>query len=61
MVDHINHLAQSLITIHGAEALAVAERAANNVRKLEMKKALGEWNLVIAEIKKLQKRRAAKP
>jgi hypothetical protein len=43
-----------LIAIHGAEALAVAERAANNVRKLEMKQALDKWKLVIAAIKKIQ-------
>jgi hypothetical protein len=54
MVDTINHLAQALIAIHGAEALAVAERAANNVRKLEMKQALDKWKLVIAAIKKIQ-------
>jgi hypothetical protein len=54
MVDQINHLVQSLITIHGADALKVAEHAAANVRKLGMVKALDEWNLVIAAIKKIQ-------
>jgi hypothetical protein len=54
MVDHINHLAQSLITIHGADALKVAEHAAANVRGLGMAKALAQRNLVIAAIKKIQ-------
>jgi hypothetical protein len=43
-----------LITIHGADALKVAERAAENVRQLGMVKVLDEWNLVIAAIKKIQ-------
>jgi hypothetical protein len=55
MVDTANHLARSLITIHGADALKVAERAAENVRQLGLAKALDEWLLVIAAIKKLQK------
>jgi hypothetical protein len=54
MVDTINHLARALITIHGADALKVAERAAENVRQLGMVKVLDEWNLVIAAIKKIQ-------
>jgi len=54
LVDTTNHLARSLITIHGARALEVAEQAANNVRKLGLTKPLDEWLLVIAAIQKIQ-------
>jgi hypothetical protein len=61
MVDTINHLARALVTIHGADALKVAEHAAANVRGLGMAKALDEWNLVITAIKKIQQFSPAKP
>jgi hypothetical protein len=52
-LDVTNHLARSLIKIHGTEALALAERAAENVRQLGMSRQLTEWNRVIAAIKKM--------
>jgi hypothetical protein len=39
---------------HREEALAIAERAAENVRQLGMLRQLAEWNRVIAAIKKMQ-------
>jgi hypothetical protein len=53
MPDVPNHLARSLIEHHGGEALALAERAAENVRQLGMDRQLAEWNRVIDAIKKM--------
>jgi hypothetical protein len=52
-LDVTNHLARSLIEHHGVEALALAERAAENVRQLGMLRQLKEWNRVIDAIKKM--------
>jgi hypothetical protein len=56
MADVAHALARSLIAAHGAGALAIAERAADNVRQIGMGKAkLEEWKRVIAAIKEMQK------
>jgi hypothetical protein len=55
-LDVTNHLARSLIEHHGIGALALAERAAENVRQLGMARQLTEWNRVIAAIKKMQEK-----
>jgi hypothetical protein len=54
MVDTTNHLARSLIAIHGADALAIAEHTADGLRRLGRTKRLDEWIQVIAEIKRIQ-------
>jgi hypothetical protein len=55
MADIANILALSLIAIHRADALKVAEQAADNVRPFGMATTLDQWNQVIAAIKKIQK------
>jgi hypothetical protein len=55
MPDVTNALARSLIAIHGTAALEIAERAAENVKQLQLAQAkLDEWNRVIAAIRKFQ-------
>ena len=54
MPDVAHALARSLIQIHGSEALAVAERAANNVRQLGMIEKTREWEEVIDIIAAMQ-------
>jgi hypothetical protein len=54
MADIANIVALSLIDIHRADALKVAEHAADNIRPLGMAKTLEQWNQVIAAIKKIQ-------
>ena len=46
--------ARALITAHGAEALAVAERAAANVGRLGMIEKMRWWERVAAAVKRLQ-------
>jgi hypothetical protein len=53
-LDVTNHLARSLMKLHGTKALPLAERAAENVRQLGMARQLTEWKRVIAAIKKMQ-------
>jgi hypothetical protein len=55
-MDVANHLARSLIEHPGPDALSLAERAAENVRQLGMKRQLEEWNRVIEAIKKAVER-----
>jgi hypothetical protein len=52
-LDVVNHLARALVNHHGEKALAIAERAAENVRQLGMDRQLAEWNQVIDAIKKI--------
>jgi hypothetical protein len=54
MVDDAKQLARSLITIHGADALAVAEHAAHNVLHLKTEAEVKEWARVIDAIKAIQ-------
>jgi hypothetical protein len=54
MEDDPERLARSLVAIHGAYALSVAQRAVDNVRQLGRLKALDYWNRVVAEIKRIQ-------
>jgi hypothetical protein len=49
------HTARSLIAIHGADALEIAERAADNLQRLGKTQRLDELIQVIAEIKRIQK------
>jgi len=53
--DDPKHLARSIVSIHGAYALSVAQRAMDNVRQLGRLKALDDWSRVVAEIKRNQK------
>jgi hypothetical protein len=46
--------ARALIAAHGAEAVAVAERGAANVRRLGMDERAMWWDRVAAAVKKLQ-------
>ena len=46
--------ARALIATHGAEAGAVAERGAANVRRLGMDERAMWWERVAAAVKKLQ-------
>jgi hypothetical protein len=55
MEDDPTEFARTLIAIHGAYALSVAQRAVDNVRQLGRLKALDHWTRVVAEIKRLQK------
>jgi hypothetical protein len=55
MEDDPERLARSLVAIHGAYALSVAQRAVDNVRQLGRLKALDHWTRVVAEIKRIQK------
>ena len=54
MPDVTHALARSLIALHGTDALAIAERAAENVRQLNMQTKTKEWQQVIEVIKELQ-------
>jgi hypothetical protein len=47
-------LALSLVAIHGADALRIAERGAANVQGMSPSKLAG-WKLIIAEIQDIQK------
>jgi len=49
-----HRMARSLIAIHGTGALAVAERAAANVRQLGMKEAERMWGAVAAAIRSIE-------
>jgi hypothetical protein len=53
-MDVANPLARALIAAHGAEALRVAEHALANVRLLNMRDKIAEWEKVIAAIKLMQ-------
>ena len=46
--------ARALITAHGAQALAVAERAAANVGRLGMIEKMRWWERVAAAVKQLE-------
>lgn len=46
--------AHALIAAHGADALAVAERGAANVRRLGMAERVRWWERVAAAVKKIQ-------
>jgi hypothetical protein len=46
--------ARALITAHGAEALAVAERAAANVGRLGMLEKMRWWERVAAAVRRLE-------
>jgi hypothetical protein len=54
MTDETQHLARALIAAHGTGALAVAEQALANVRTLNMRDKIAEWEKVIAAIKEMQ-------
>jgi hypothetical protein len=54
-MDIANHLAVALVAIHGAEAIPVAERAAENIRKLGMTEKQKEWLRVVDAIKRIQR------
>jgi hypothetical protein len=53
-MDVTNHLARALIAAHGAEAITFAEHALANVRLLNMRDKIAEWEKVIAAIKLMQ-------
>jgi hypothetical protein len=55
MEDDPEHLARSIIAIHGAYALSVAQRAVDNVRQLGRVQAVDHWTRVVAEIRRIQK------
>jgi len=54
MPDVAHALARSLISRHGSDAIAVAERAADNVRQLGMIDETREWEKVIDIIAAIQ-------
>jgi hypothetical protein len=54
MVDVANHLARALIAAHGANALEIAERVADNIRMIGLTDKAREWAAVIAAIKEIQ-------
>jgi hypothetical protein len=54
MKSSVEHIARSLIALHGADALRVAEQAAENARKPDAAESLEMWSAVIAEIKRMQ-------
>jgi hypothetical protein len=51
-------LARTLITLHGSDALSIAERAAGNVRQLGMFDKATEWDGVIDIIAAMQAARS---
>jgi hypothetical protein len=53
--NSVEHIAQSLIALHGQDALRVAEQAAGNARKPGAADSWEVWLAVIAEIKRIQK------
>jgi hypothetical protein len=55
MESSVKHIARSLIALHGADALKVAEQTAENARKPGAAENLEMWLAVIAEIKGIQK------
>jgi hypothetical protein len=55
MKNPVEHIAQSLIVLHGADALKVAELRAENARKSGTTENLKMWLSVVAEIKRIQK------
>jgi hypothetical protein len=52
MESTVKHLARTIIVLHGADALRVAEQAAADAQKLG--KNLDGWLAVIAEIQRIQ-------
>jgi hypothetical protein len=54
MKNSVEHIAQSLIVLHGADASRIAEQAAENARPLTAAESLDVWLAVIAEIKRIQ-------
>lgn len=54
MANESRVLALSLVAIHGAAALRIAERGAANVKGMSPSK-LADWELIIAEIRDIQK------
>jgi hypothetical protein len=55
MKNTVEHIAQSLIVLHGADALKVAERKTESARKPGTIENLKMWLSVVAEIKRIQK------
>jgi hypothetical protein len=54
MKSSVEHIARSLIALHGADALKVAEQSAAEARKLGTAENLEAWLAVVAEIKRIQ-------
>jgi hypothetical protein len=55
MKSSVQHIARSLIVLHGADALRVAEQTAENARKPGAAESLEIWLAVVAEIKRIKK------
>jgi hypothetical protein len=53
-VIHAKHLARSLVAAHGENAVAIAERALDNVRSLTMQAPIAQWQMVIDVLKTAQ-------
>jgi hypothetical protein len=53
MKSSVEHIARSLIALHGAGALKVAEQSAE-ARKSRTAESLEVWLAVVAEIKRIQ-------
>jgi hypothetical protein len=54
MKSSVEHIARSLIALHGADALKVAEQSAAEARKLGTAEKLEAWLAIVAEIKRIQ-------
>jgi hypothetical protein len=55
MESSVKHIARSLIALHGADALRVAEQTAEDARKPGAADSPAVWLAVIAEIGRIQK------
>jgi hypothetical protein len=55
MESSVKHIARSLIVLHGADALRVAEQTAEDARRLGPAESPEVWLAVIAEIRRIQK------
>jgi hypothetical protein len=55
MQSSVKHIARSLIALHGADALKVAEQMAENARKPGAAQSLEMWLAVVAEIEGVPK------
>ena len=47
-------IARALVTVHGAEALTIAERSADNVRRIGMGERVKWWERVTAAVKEIE-------
>lgn len=59
MDDHVTTMANSLIAIHGTDAVGAAKRAAERVRSMGLHKNAEEWEQIAVAIEAIQKTQAS--